>query len=437
MYNERNDFMENLMDYVKRKHKGKTDWFLEEIVTVSNMQNVRNVKDNRQYLDGFHDILDNQNYVYNGEVVQSRKIVIQSALTLLQFQVEYLLRYEPKISGNEQVADTLNLINKMGNFNHINKEILSNILRYGSAGEYVYIDKKGKIRSKVLAPDQFVAIRDRHNEVLGVVEFYKYDGVDSYVVYSEDTVQEYDNISGKMVLRSQYANLSGLPVIYGDGRPVLDDWKGILDQIEQLFSKVDATYKHISGIPVVTGQQLTGQLPINIVGGGLQLDDGSTFGFASNPTDIESFNSIYDALSKELLNVSMTPAISMNSASLTNISTESIRIMFSLADVRGSLNQSQMEIGMLERYEKIRTLLEFRGVSFTDADYYTMSIVFTFNQPSNETEVVNNLVNLRNAQLISLETSLERSPYTTDANQEIDRLSVEGTDSKIEDNTLV
>lgn len=430
----------NLEEYVSKKYKNKSGWFLEEVASISNQQRIQNVVANRDYLEGNHDILKEKNYVFNGETVESRRIVINTALTILQFQVEYLLRYEPIITGNETVADTLTMINKMGNYNFVNKDVLSKILRYGSAGEYVFIDKKGKIRSKVICPTQMTCIRDRHNEILGVIEHFTFDGVESYVVYSEDTVQEYDNERGKLVLTAQYANLSGLPIVFSttDGRSVLEEWKGILDQIEQLMSKtVDATFKHISGIPVISGQQLKGQLPTNIVGAGLQLDDGSTFGFASNPTDVESFKVLYDSLSKELLNVSMTPAISMNASSLSNVSTESIRIMFSLADVRGSLNKSFLEIGMLERYEKIRTLLEYRGVNFDDATFYSMGIFYTYNQPSNETETLNNLKTQREMGAISLETLMESSPYITDVNQEMLRLSVEGNGLKAKDESLV
>jgi hypothetical protein len=159
--------------------------------------------------------------------------------------------------------------------------------------------------------------------------------------------------------------------------------------MEDLLSKtMDATYKAISGIPVVTGQPLRGQLPIDIVGGGINLDDGASFKFESNQTDHRSFKELWSTLNQNLLDVSMTPAISMNGSSISNLSEVSIKLLFSLADVRASLNEGHLKQGLHERYEKMRTLLAYRGVEVSDESFYSLDFVFTYDMPSNEGEVI-------------------------------------------------
>ena len=102
-------------------------------------------------------------------------------------------------------------------------------------------------------------------------------GIDYYIVYTDDTVETYDNKGGQLRMTGRYANLSGLPVVYktineineNEGKSELENWISILDSLEDLISKAtDAYYRYITGIRVVTGQQLKGEgLPTDIVTG--------------------------------------------------------------------------------------------------------------------------------------------------------------------------
>ncbi|MCJ7841763.1 phage portal protein [Lederbergia sp. NSJ-179] len=430
----------DLEQYIKIKHDNDPHWFFEEIGTVSNQQRIQKILDNKDYLEGNHKILKRPNYIYNGETVESRRIVLQTAKTLLQFQVEYLLKNEIQLTGKEKVVDTFATVNKMGRYSFVNKEILDKMLKFGQCAEYVYLDK-GKIKSKILDPSEFTAVYNKNNEIMAVVEHFVYDAISYYTIYTENMVQEYSNEGGEIKLVAQYANLSGLPIVYStqdeygsiEGRSELEDWKGILDNMEDLLSKtMDATYKAITGIPVTIGQQLKGSLPADIVGGGINLDDGASFSFQANKTDIKSFEKLYDTLNQSLLDISMTPAVSMNKTDISNLSEVSIKLLFSLANVKAGLNESYLKRGLIERYEKIRKLLEYRDVKMTDDEFYSLDFVFTYNQPSNETETINNLKTLREMNAVSMETMLERSPYTTDAIQEMERLNSEGVNVSAE-----
>ena len=178
----------------------------------------------------------------------------------------------------------------------------------------------GRIKSKILDPSEYTPIYNRHNTLIGLVEHYTWNGVSYYVVYDEEKVQEYTNENGKLQLTAQYASLTGLPIVYVaddqwgnvEGRSDLEDWKGILDNMEDLISKyTDSFYTFMNPIPVVIGQELKGELWKEVVGSGIKLDDGADFKYASNKMDSNTFNSLYKILNQTLLDVSSTPAVAM------------------------------------------------------------------------------------------------------------------------------
>jgi SPP1 family phage portal protein len=209
-----------------------------------------------------------------------------------------------------------------------------------------------------------------------------------------------------------------------EGRSDLDDWIEILDSMEDLISKyTDAFYKYMNPIPVAIGQQLKGDgIPSNIVGGGLTLDDGSDFKLVSNGLDYQSFESIYKTLLQSLLDIAQVPAVSMNKTDVSNLSEQSVRLLFSLANVKAGMNEQYLREGIEQRNDKIRSLLALQGVTFSDNNYETLDFVFHYNMPSNDAEVIENLKTLNDMGAISLETILAKNPYVNDVNMELERL---------------
>lgn len=424
----------NLNEYVKIKYGNKTGWFLEEIATVSNAQRIQKVTANKDYLDGNHDILKRKNFMYNGQLIEPRKIVINLARQLINWQTAFLLKNNVQVVGTERVADELNEINKRAKYNLKNTEILKKLLCFGECAEYVYLEK-GRIKSKVLDPAEYTPIFNRYNQLIGLVEHYTWNGVSYYVVYDEDRVQEYTNENGKLQLTAQYASLTGLPVHYiaddmignGEGRSDLEDWKELLNNMEDLISKyTDSFYTFMNPIPIVIGQELKGELHKEIVGQGLKLDDGGDFKYAMNKLDSNTFNSLYKTLNQTLLDVSATPSVALGKSEISNVSEQTVKLMFSLAEVKADVNEKHMKRGLYERYEKVRTLLEFRGFTMTDDEFYSIDFVFTYNVPMNNKEIIENMRELREMKGFSIESLLEKNPYVEDVQMEKQRLIQEG-----------
>lgn len=213
------------------------------------------------------------------------------------------------------------------------------------------------------------------------------------------------------------------------GRSALEDIISVLDSMEDLISKyTDSFYKFMNPIPVAIGQQLKGEgLPVSVIGGGINLDDMADFKMVSNNLDYKTFESLYRTLLQSLLDISNTPAVSMNKTDISNLSEVSIKLLFSLASVKAGWNEMFMREGLEKRFEIIRKLLELKGIVYSDEHYNTLDVVFRYAMPSNDKEVIDNIKVLHDMQAISLESILEHSPYSKDTKQEMDRLGKQGS----------
>jgi hypothetical protein len=427
--------LSKLERYIEEKYDGETYWFVEEVASISNQLKVQNVMSKKEYLNGNHQILKRDSYKYNGKDFNPRRIVLQYAKTLLNFQQSYLLQNPLTLTGKDTIVKEYQSVNRKGKYDRINSKILDKVLKYGQCAEYVYMDK-GVIKSKVIDSSEGYPIFDHQNNLISFVEAYVSDGIEYYLVYQDDVVEMYNNKGGDMRLVSQYANLSGLPIVYHnhnelsdiEGRSELDDWIGILDSMEDLISKyTDSFYKFMNPIPVAVGQQLKGDgLPTQVIGGGLTLDDGSDFKLVSNGLDYKSFETIYKTLLQSLLDVSSTPAVSLNKTDISNLSEVSIKLLFQLANIKAGMNEQFIREGIEQRFDKIRVLLDkYKGIKFGDGDYETLNMVFRYATPSNDTEIIKNLKELRLIGGLSLESLLEQSPYTNDVQMELDKIKGE------------
>lgn len=417
-------------------------WFIQEMSSYENQSRITDITAIKEYLDGHHNILNRPNYKYNGQVVEPRKIVIQMAKTILNFKTQYLLKNPVQFVGQKRMIEKFMKVNKLGRFDDKNEKILNRMLKFGQVAEYLFINSKGQIDSKLINADNGTPVFNHYGEMISFIEHYMYDGITYYVVYTDTYVQEWNDEGTELHMTGAYPNLSGLPVLYKTedefsdttGRSELKDYTGILDSMEDVLSKyVDSMYKFMNPIPVVVGQQLKDSLPQDIVGGGINLDDGSDFKMVSNELDSASFELVYKTLQQTLLDVSSTPAVSMNKTDISNLSEVSIKLLFSLADTSAGTTENYLINGFYERWLRIVRLLSYKGEKISENAFATLDFKFHYNTPANHKEIIENMKTQFDMGAISTETILEQSPYISDVALELLRLSnekVEHEDSK-------
>jgi SPP1 family phage portal protein len=422
----------------------KSDWFVEFVSDINNQKRIEDILDKKEYLAGLHAINKRPNEMFNGKEFIPRRIVLQYARRLLEFGTAYLIGNKVTLTGNENVLKTVKSIYKNG-YDKIDFDLVHNVNKFGNAYEYVFV-KDGKITSKLIDVADSYPVIDADNEYIAFVESYTVNNITYYNVYYQDRVEKYTDAGGELRNRGVYSNLSGLPVIYRNDNPIdnvfgrsdLDDYISILDAMEDLISRsTDAFYKFISGIPVVTGQRLTdANLPTEIIGGGLILDSDATFDFKHNNFDHKAFETLYKHLMTSLLDVSNTPAVSMGKVDISNLSEVSIKLLFSLANIRAMMSEKFIKEGMMQRLGKFRQLLELQGVTFTDDEWDTLDIVFQYAMPQSEKDVIDNLKALRDMGAMSIESILSHSPYTNDVNSEMEKIKNEDGKDNIDSNTV-
>lgn len=433
----------NIEEYIKNTHNSNPKWYVEEVEQTVNNLRVQDVVEKKEYLNGQHAILNRGSEIYNGKAYEPRKIVLQYCKTIVNFQTSYLLKNPVNITGAESLVNEMKKVYKKGKYNKIDFDILDHIVKYGNAYEYVYV-QDGKIKSKLINPEDAYPVYNFKNEMISFIEYYVADYSDYYTVYYEDRVETYTNAGtgeDKFYLLNVVRNVTGLPIHYKNineldarfGRSDLDDIIGILDNMEDLLSKfTDSFYKHHNPIPVAIGQQLKGEgLPNHIVGGGLTLDDGSDFKMVTNQLDYQSFESIYKTLKQALLDISSTPAVSLNNTDVSNLSEVSMKLLFSLANIKAGMNERYLREGMEQRFEIIGNLLNKIGVSVSEDDLDSLDLVFVYNQPTSEKDIIDNLKVLRDMGAISIESILESSPYSKNISQEMERMKDEGMSSEV------
>ncbi len=413
-----------------------SQWFTEEVSKVDNMKRINNILDIKEYLAGKHKILNRQVEEYNGKKYYPRIVILQYAKTILNFETAYLLQNPITITGEDKVISPLQKVYKIGNYNNVDFRNLDKMVKYGNSYEYLYFDDMKNIRSKIINPEDGYPVYDHANNMTSFIEHYCVDNVSYYTIYYPDIVQQWNDEGGQLHQTGQFNNVSGLPIVYKNmneiddcfGRSDLEDIISILDNMEDLISKFsDSFYKHHNPIPVVIGQQLKGEgISPNIVGGGINLDDGADAKMLENKLDYKSFESIYNTLKQALLDISNTPAVSLNSQEISNLSEVSIKLLFSLADVKAGLNEKFIREGMQERFRKIKNMLELKGIHLDDDLFNGVDVVFQYARPQNEKDIIDNLKTLREINGISIEGVLEHSPYTTDTKVELEKINSEG-----------
>lgn len=433
---------DKLEQYINYNYDGSPFWFEDEVQDNWHIDRIMNALDTMDYIDGKHNILNRGDVVWKGKHFRTRKIVLQYVKPILTFQNSFLLKNPVTLtSDDKETLEKYKEIYKVGKYNNLDSKILDNMLKYGEVYEYLYLDDDRDIKSHLIKACDSYPVYNKNGDYIAFIEHYISSGIGFYRIYTETSVEEYSDKGGDLHKTGEYNNLSGLPVRYilpseSDelkGRSDLNDWIGIIDNMEDLLSKyMDSFYKFLNPLPVFTGTKLStgkdgeGAVNPNLVGQSLQLDFNSTFDFAVAEMDYNSFKEVYKTLQQNLLNVSMTPSIAMNGMEIANISTDSMKILLHMAIAKATMTSKHLYNGFDERWKKMKKLLQL-----IDKDYEGyISCTFKMDIPASDTDTIDNLCKMRESGTISLETLLSQSPYIYDVTSEMARLQEDKKDKK-------
>ena len=131
------------------------------------------------------------------------------------------------------------------------------------------------------------------------------------------------------------------------------------------------------------------------------------------------------SLTQQLYAVASVPASVIGQGNIANVSEISLKLLFSQTDNKAKQMIQVLKEGMYKRFEYIRKLLVLQKVTFSDDIFDSLDVTFTVNRPVDTNNMMNELKTQRDMGAISIQTVIDKSPYTTNTALELQRIKDE------------
>lgn len=376
-------------------------------------------------------------YNFKGKTFTPAAIVLQGIKSVINFHTAYLVGNPVTITGTPKAVEIMNKHYRNGIYLKTDWQILNDLMAYGNAFEYVYLDENNNIKSKVFRNQDSYPIYDSNMNYRYFVEYWKnkQSGDEHFTIYFPTHVDTY--LNAKLV--KSKANYTGLPIHYTTmdkaeydqfGDSMLLDLIPIQDKIEGLLSKLDdaITTLSLNPVGVITGAKMTetDMVDSNVAGAILNLEEGNTFSYSSAEMDYRCIKYELDQLYQQFNLVAGIPSSILGQNNIANVSENSMSMVYQLTENRGKQNMNSLIEGFRERWERMRKLMILINSPISDDDFDSLNVSFNISKPIDTKQNMENMKMQYEMGALSKRTIMELSPYTTDSAQELQRLMDEG-----------
>ena len=148
-------------------------WFESEIKKIRYTDRINRVEDIDSYLRREHDILSRPNFEFKEKTFETAKIILQTLRRIVKFHTGYICSNPVSITGEKELVSYLNKIYKKGNYSKIDMEVAKDLITYGDAFEYVYLDENDNIKSKIIKNRDSYPIYNGNGAYTNFVESWK------------------------------------------------------------------------------------------------------------------------------------------------------------------------------------------------------------------------------------------------------------------------
>lgn len=413
---------------------GNKMWFETEIDKIRYADRIRRVKKIDSYLAREHRVLERPDFQFKGHTYETAKIVLQTLKSIVKFHSSFICGEPVSITGDKEFVSALNKIYRKGDYIEADLKIARDLISYADAFEYVYLDENNKIRSKIIKNTDAYPLYDAEGKYYCFVE--NWTDSDTRLSYSNVYYPDRVEIYKGRELVDTKENLTGLPIWYSSldktkydnfGDPFLLDLIPIMDSVENLLSKLDDAVTTLSMNPfgVVSGQRIKSEIPKDIVGVTLNLEDGGSFNYANATMDKDSIKLELDYLIQQFYAVACVPSSILGQSNVANVSETSITMLYQQTSNFNRQFITEMTKGFMQRMEYIRKLMEIQGQTVTDEVFDSINFLFNVSKPVDNEANMNNMKIQYDCGAISKQTIIDKSPYTTDTALELQRLQDE------------
>lgn len=411
-------------------------WFQDAIREPEHEWRINHVADINSYLHREHKVLLRPDFEFKEKTFHTAKIVLQSIKSILNFHSSYICGREISLTGDKELVDAFNKVYSAGQFSMRDYQITKDLITYGNAFEYIYLDKDNKIQSKVFNNMDSYPLYDKNMKYYAFVDYWKDatdGGTEHYTVYYPDRVETYTD--RKLIDTS--SNLTGLPIHYKRidkaeydmfGEAFIDDLIPIADEIEQLLSRLSDAVECLSLNPVAYTSGGIWDKPINsnMVGACINFEDGGELKYANATMDYSNIKLLLDSLLAQFYVVACVPATTTGQSNISNVSETSLGMLFTNCDNLNRENIFSLKEGFKTRWAYIRKLMEqYQGQTITDEVFNSLDCTFNVNRPVDTTSAMEEMKMQRDMGAISVQTIIENSKHTSNTALELDRLAEE------------
>ena len=409
-------------------------WFESEIKKNKYTDRISRINMIDEYLRREHKVLSRPNFEFKEKTFETAKIILQTLKSIIKFHVSYICGNPVSLTGDKEFVSYLNKIYKKGNYTKVDLAVTKDLITYGDAFEYCYLDENDNIQSKVIRNKDSYPIYDSNGVYTNFVEYWKDEDTraDHYVVYYPDKVEIYENRK----LIDTKVNLTGLPIWYSSmdkakydkfGDPVILDLIPLMDAIENLLSKLDdaVTTLSLNPLGVVSGQRIDSSIPNNIAGTVLNLEDGSEFKYANANMDRNSVKLELDYIIQQFYACACVPSSILGQSNVANVSETSITMLYQQTDNIARQYIASLLEGFLVRLSYIRKLMELKNIPISDEVFDSVNVSFNVNRPVDNKADMENMKMQYECGAMSRQTIIDRSPYTTNTALELERIEAE------------
>lgn len=424
-------------EYKIMQNRSDLTWYQDEIRKTEHMQRINMVSDIDSYFLREHKVLQRPNFNFKDKEFQTAKIILQTVRTIVNFHSSYTLGNPISFTGDKELVELIERVYRKGQFTKQDYEIITQLLKYGNAWEYIYL-QDNKIKSKVFINNECYPCYDDKGNYYAFIEYWrdKDSGAEYHTIYYPDKVETYvDN-----ELEDTHANLTGLPIHYKSmvpsaytqfGEPFINDLIPIIDQVEQLLSRLDDAVQTLSMNPigVLTGRAPDEQIDSNLVGACITLDEGCEFKYATVTMDHANIKQELDSLLMQFYGIACVPASVLGQSNVANVSEVSLSMLFNSTDNVARQNMFALKEGFAIRWEYMRKLLKLQGTPIEDELFDTLDCSFNVNRPVDTESAMKEMKMQYEMGAISRQTIIENSKHTPNTALELDRIRAEESES--------
>lgn len=424
-------------EYKKMQNRSDLTWYQDEILKTEHMQRINMVSDIDSYLLREHKVLQRPNFNFKDKEFQTAKIILQTVKTIVNFHTSYTVGNPISFTGDKELVELIERVYRKGQFTKQDYEITTQLMKYGNAWEYIYL-QDNKIKSKVFINDECYPCYDDKGNYYAFIEYWrdKDSGAEYHTIYYPDKVETY--VDNELI--DTRKNLTGLPIHYKSmvpsaytqfGEPFINDLIPIIDQVEQLLSRLDDAVMTLSLNPigVITGRAPDEQIDSNIAGACITLDEGCEFKYATVTMDHANIKQELDSLLMQFYGIACVPASVLGQSNVANVSEVSLSMLFNSTDNVARQNMFALKEGFAVRWEYMRKLLALQGTPIKDELFDTLDCSFNVNRPVDTESAMKEMKMQYDMGAISRQTIIENSKHTPNTALELDRIKAEESES--------